>query len=803
MKLRTKIFLLIGGIFVISFLVAQILDEIVTTKLVKKSELQIDKQISHRNSNKRNAVEVYMKTELQYAQAKTRALLQRVKSATYWADAFKPSEFNLQTNTWLSAATLLSNNKRLDLIQNINNEKLSSLIILDEPPPYHVLNLPFLEDIKIAVVDPQLPGKELEGPFIAIPFPFNSLSYVKYPNISSPMAQANPELNFYLFYDPRYVMEFDLESVNKKIEEFKVIAFSKHLTDTKLNFEQLSALAESVELVKQGLVKAQKHLKENPQLAQKLSYTKKEWLHEQFENQYDVVSGHNELYNIDQIMIDRYDQVNLIWQILALNATGIHDYDPLAFSAPKGISHIVKDQVIGKSILTESLFFDRQIERLTDQVFTADAGRVFIGETTGFDSINDSSINQGTLTLGVDIRNILKGLTVASEDNALLVVNGQVIKSYDVHGVEFTYKNGSFPLVEILKKDQGVFKSKLGKEYYYISVRPIVDDNVRVILFNTKNKEFVLLDLASSVAKKLSRQISFQMSIIGLLTIIIVMFVIHFVSRKVTTPITILADSARKVKEGDLEKVELSLQDHDTKDEIGDLYRSFHDMIIGLKEKEKVKGVLNKVVSPEIANKILEGQVELGGEEKIVTTLFVDVRHFTELTEKIPPAELIKVLNVYMTLLSKIVDEHNGVIDKYVGDQVMALFGAPLSSDESAFRAVECGLAMIERVREFNRHRKGESKLTFDIGVGIHTGIVVAGNMGAENRMNYTVLGANVNLAARLCSFAKEMQLLISKETLESYKVKEAISFTELKAITLKGFSQPVLVFEVFPKEKN
>lgn len=801
MKLRTKIFLLIGGLFLISFLIAQTLEDYLSSRTVLKSELLIESKIRDHNSDKREAAEIYMQTQVEYAQAQTHALLERIKAMSYWTDAFRPTKYNLDTNTWLSAATLLTNNKRLDLIQNVNNEKLSSCLILDEPPPYHVLTLPFTKDIKLCVVDSQEPGKKLEGPFIGIPFPFNQYTSVEKNAIQSDVANSSPHMNFYLMYDPKFIMEYDYKKEEKKFKDYEKNAMELHTTDTKLSYEQIRSLTVSLKSSLDKIKEAHEYLKKNPDLANKISSKKSNWLHEQFQNHYDVVSGYNEMYDIKQVILDRYDQVNMVWQLLALNATGINDYDPLSLSSPKGIAHSFGKEIVGRAILTKALFFDTPVNALTSEIFSGDDERVFIGKSVGLDDQHDGQVSQGTLTLGVDIRSILRGLSVASEEYALLSVDDHVIKAFDDRGEEFKYEAGSYPLHEMTKNRSGVFRDKNRVEYYYITIQPLATERVKLILFNTREKEFALVNIATNSSVQLSRMISFQMSIIGFITLAIVMLIVHILSKRITTPIILLAESSRKVEEGDLEGVDLPEYTQGSKDEIADLYHSFYSMVKGLKEKEKVKGVLNKVVSPEIANKILDGEVELGGEERVVTVLFADIRHFTELTEKIAPSEVIKTLNQYMTLLSKVIDEHRGVIDKYVGDQVMALFGAPLSAENSATQAVVCALEMIRKVEEYNQHH-GKS-LAFSIGIGIHTGNVVAGNMGAQSRMNYTVLGANVNLAARLCSKASEMQVLVSKETLDAEQVHTVVDSKELDPVELKGFSKPVPVYQVFSKKEG
>jgi class 3 adenylate cyclase len=155
------------------------------------------------------------------------------------------------------------------------------------------------------------------------------------------------------------------------------------------------------------------------------------------------------------------------------------------------------------------------------------------------------------------------------------------------------------------------------------------------------------------------------------------------------------------------------------------------------------------------------------------------------------PAEVIKMLNEHMTALTKVVYEHNGVVDKFVGDLVMAIFGAPKSYGNDAYNATRCAVRMIEERMKLNE--TSEHKIL--VGIGIATGEAVAGCMGSADRLNYTVLGARVNLASRLCSQAGKMEVVIDGATRE--KVGSPLETEKLPDLMLKGFSQPVKAYKV------
>ena len=153
---------------------------------------------------------------------------------------------------------------------------------------------------------------------------------------------------------------------------------------------------------------------------------------------------------------------------------------------------------------------------------------------------------------------------------------------------------------------------------------------------------------------------------------------------------------------------------------------------------------------------MIKSDVQLGGEEKEISILFTDLRGFTSLSENRAPGDVLDFLNEYLTRMTAVIDRHGGVVDKYIGDAIMALFGAPLELPDHATRAVACALEMIEELEQCNNafHARGWPQLA--MGVGVHTGKVVVGNMGSKDRLNYTAIGDGVNLASRLESATKE-----------------------------------------------
>lgn len=304
---------------------------------------------------------------------------------------------------------------------------------------------------------------------------------------------------------------------------------------------------------------------------------------------------------------------------------------------------------------------------------------------------------------------------------------------------------------------------------------------------------FSILDqMKSTIVHKIS------LNLLGasLLVLAIALLLLARISRKVTKPISQLAEATAAVEKGHYFEATLPTPKF-TGDEIAVLVHGFKRMLGAVQQREEIRGVLNKVVSKEIATAILQKGIELGGEERIATLFFSDVRGFTKLTEKVPPKLLITHVNRYLTEMCRLIDETGGVVDKFVGDEIMALYGIPIETKRHAVKAITAALKMMQSLQNSNEKRALEQLPPIEVGIGIHTGIVVAGNVGSENRLNYTVLGANVNLGSRLCSIAKGMQILISEQTLHEKGVKETFSYKELPPVHLKGFSELVKIYEI------
>jgi class 3 adenylate cyclase/CHASE3 domain sensor protein len=206
---------------------------------------------------------------------------------------------------------------------------------------------------------------------------------------------------------------------------------------------------------------------------------------------------------------------------------------------------------------------------------------------------------------------------------------------------------------------------------------------------------------------------------------------------------------------------------------------------------------LKRYLSPGVAESVLAGErdVELAPSRKFLTTFFSDIRGFTEAAEQMAPEELVMEMNDYLSEMTDIVFKYGGTLDKYVGDALMVFFGDPLPQDDHALRAVRMALEMRERMTELEEHWLTRYDEVFRSGIGISTGWVTVGDIGSRARSDYTVLGKEVNLAARLSSRAGAGQILVSERTMRL--VDHAVSGRPIDEIALKGITRPIKVYEI------
>lgn len=311
-----------------------------------------------------------------------------------------------------------------------------------------------------------------------------------------------------------------------------------------------------------------------------------------------------------------------------------------------------------------------------------------------------------------------------------------------------------------------------------------------LILFPT-----VLVILELTVNIELSKELAQFSTLTPLQTVLINRFIVLIgmiiavilLSRSFTKPIDSLLNAINKVADGDYSTQAPVI----SQDEIGILTKEFNEMVKGLKEREFIRDTFGKYVTNDVADVILNKQINLGGEVRLCTILVTDIANYTSISEELSPQEIVTMLNEYFSVHVKVIQDNQGVVNEFIGDSIFALFNVPLDDPAHAENAIKAALE-IERIS--NSHKFGnQQKLATRI--GINTGMVVAGNIGSDERMKYTVIGDEVNIAARLEQLNKEhgTQLLIGENTYELAKSK--FDFDQLGKFQLKGKEKLIKVF--------
>ncbi len=236
-------------------------------------------------------------------------------------------------------------------------------------------------------------------------------------------------------------------------------------------------------------------------------------------------------------------------------------------------------------------------------------------------------------------------------------------------------------------------------------------------------------------------------------------------TRNITRPIHALQQAFQKVGAGDLEvRVPEA-----GRDELAELSRDFNALVLELKEKQLLKASLGKVLHQEAVSRLLNNELKLGGETITVSILFCDLRGFTAISENLPPKMLVGLLNDYFTAMVQVVEKNGGMVDKFVGDKIMAVFGHAESGPESRAQAMQAGLEMIEACERINVSLGLQSNMQLVNSIGVHSGRVLAGNIGSPERMEYTIIGDAVNIAAKLEAKSRELdtRMVVSQEGLQ------------------------------------
>ena len=325
--------------------------------------------------------------------------------------------------------------------------------------------------------------------------------------------------------------------------------------------------------------------------------------------------------------------------------------------------------------------------------------------------------------------------------------------------------------------------------------RETVMSFIRPVIFQNVTAGYALVTFSQSGMTQSARRAVQAITGATLLIIALSIAMSFAMGRRITQPIDKLVNASRAIGNG-----EYTFRFRERrKDELGLLMTAFNEMAEGMLEKSQVKSALSRYVSPGVARQILSNldDISLSGKRIEGTVLFADISGFTSISEKTKAEELVSMLNRYFSLITCACSLNHGIVDKYMGDGVMLVFGAPEDDKDHAFHAISCALLIQKLITHENSQREATGLFPVQFRVGINTGSMLAGNMGSHERMEYTVVGDTVNLASRLCGITNSGQIVISREMYARDDVTGRVLAGEYQSIRLRGISQPVITYLV------
>jgi len=798
MSIRYLLFLIVGVLFTAIFIGSFLVENRIGNAGVKEVRKDLYTFYKDIEEEKRRYIDSILVANLSQRLGEVNAALEVVSKFSRIQEYFAPTTQNISKGTWRSSAGLLQDRERIDFIQNTYDGKVTSLITPQHGGMLDMFQEPIDDDLCWVYTSDT---EEQKDPFLGVLLQMTThLSEIQSQTESVP----GIVLKVFVLYSKETIEQMQIEDLTKNLSSNDA-GFALTIPFLEGYYLDVKSFVHSLAKAKAFLIEEEKdnlsfEEEENPLLGS--------------ENSSEVCRENVACY-FDK-RVEYVNQLFIIWELCCLIESKLVGDSVFSSISPKAISFFpdetgkgqgvfVKDVLSDTPLFDASKYFaaaskDQKSPSMSQSVALMrdpEKSTLFMGNTAELISIDGDTKKTGYITMGFDLENVLQELSLNFKQTAWIVFEDQIVASLLPSGEKAALPNvAQNSMHKLLEAPMGVFNWQ-GKSFYFVHLQPYPSLDLHFFLFNEAEVEFSLMKKLNKKIESLITKINEDRRYVILLGLGFLLLLLLNVTKKLTKPIVAMALAARSVKKGSLSDIHLPKQHLGRSNEVQQLSDAFTDMVEGLKEKEKVKGILDKVVSHDIAKEILKGDIHLGGEEREVTIFFADIRSFTSLTQKMDPHEVIDLINTCMTKLSHVIDMHHGVIDKYIGDEVMVLFGAPLKKEDSAYEAVICAIEIMKELKKWNEERTRQNLASVTMGIGIHTGKVCAGNMGAENRLNYTVIGSNVNLASRLCSTARPEEILISQDTLAAPFVAERIVVEDMGLLELKGFDDSKRVYKV------
>ena len=438
--------------------------------------------------------------------------------------------------------------------------------------------------------------------------------------------------------------------------------------------------------------------------------------------------------------------------------------------------------------LLGSIIIQQQTRLFVDQLHDQGTALVkLMAQAAKEPMLADDQLAMGIITTGFTDNNNVLG-------SALISIDGDTV----AHAGSFhdgTNKRQRAVLAELIKEAPGT------QNWYWpnsmkSSVRKVISF-IHPIIFQDVTVGYAISTFSQSVMEQSLRRAIQAIAGATLLIIMLGIAMAIALGRRITDPIEQLVSASRAIGKGEF-TAKFNFKER-RMDELGQLMSAFNHMAEGMLEKSQVQQALSRYVSPNVAKVILANldDVELGGKKVEGTVVFADIVGFTHIAENTRPEDLVNILNRYFTLITRACEINHGTVDKYLGDGVMLVFGTPQADEEHRFHAINCALLIQRLIEHENQQREQQGLFPVKFRIGINSGIMLAGNMGSRERMEYTVVGDIVNLASRLCGLANSGQIVISRTLYMNADVRDRVLAGEYQAIHLRGIKDPVSTYLV------
>lgn len=306
---------------------------------------------------------------------------------------------------------------------------------------------------------------------------------------------------------------------------------------------------------------------------------------------------------------------------------------------------------------------------------------------------------------------------------------------------------------------------------------------------------YVMLTHDQSLLKLARQRTLYTISIITLILLFFSILLSLWVGKRFSRPIKELVQASKAITEG---QYNIRINER-RNDELGVLMHSVNMMADGLLHKQQLEKAFSRYLSPNVARAVLNDLdfAKLGGEQVEASVLFVDIIGFTDLSQKLTSKALSQLLNDYFSYISQAAQIYSGHVDKYIGDCAMLVFGVPTQDEHHAYQAVACALLIQQLINKLNQQRRAKKQPTADFHISANGGLMLAGNMGSHQRMEYTVIGDAVNLASQLAGYALNNEIVVPEAMLEYRDIKDCFIFKLKKSVTLPGQNHIVKLYNI------